>query len=193
MFRVVLLIYGGRIVTCCFDGYTNYELSYKCKEDYDKLKQTLIAVIEDMIKKNYLHYLCGFDRGCDLLFAECLIELKEKYPEITLESILPFEEQAALWSDDERELYYNLLSKCDHEVLLRTQYQKGCYTVRDKFMVKKSDMLITIYDGKLSCTMQTVLFAKQQYKKIIYINPITYNITQHNQCSTIFKRIKNIT
>lgn len=173
-------------MTCCFDGYTKFELSYQREENYIKLKKSIINVLEDLIKEGFYNYLCGFDRGCDLLFAQCIIELKSKYHNITLRSVLPFEEQASTWSEIDRELYFSLLSQCDKEIIIRPHYERECYEIRDRFMVEKSDIVIAVYDGKLSLTMKTIKFAKQLCKMIICINPDTFTITKLNSSANIY-------
>jgi Uncharacterized protein conserved in bacteria len=161
---------------CCFDGYTPFELSYN-DIDYVKLKCVITEVVLKLIQEEYYYYLCGFDQGADICFAESVVELKKKYHGIYLQSVIPYEDQASDWSESDREQYFDLLSYCDKETLLYTHFQKGCLSERNKYLVSNSDILIATYDGRLSLTMQTIVYAKKLCKDIILINPYTYNIT----------------
>jgi uncharacterized phage-like protein YoqJ len=165
-------------MNCCFDGYSDFELSYASKEDYIKLGDSIMQVLKQLIYEGYDNYLCGFDRGSDLIFAENVIKLKSQYKGIKLESILPCEEHATHWTESDRDKYFSLLAECDKETMLRTHYEKDCFFIRNKFMVGKSDALIAVYDGKLSLTMQTVNFARRLCKRVICINPATYSVTE---------------
>lgn len=166
--------------TCCFQGYSLFELSYgdNNTDTYIKLKSAIKHVIERLIGEGYKYFICGFDRGSDLLFAETLVLLKSKYPDIFLESVIPYEGQASDWSENERELYFNLLANCDKETMACKHYIKDCFADRNKYMVTKSDTLVTVYDVKLSMTMQTVNFATRICKRVICINPETFLVTE---------------
>jgi uncharacterized phage-like protein YoqJ len=170
------------IKKCCFKGYNNFELPFGNDETDAgciKLKKILRRVIEKEINSGYVNFICGFDLGSDTYFAEILLELKAEHPYVKLESAIPFENQAVNWSEDERERYYNLLACCDIETMLQTQYSKDCVKKRNKYMVKQSDVLITVYNGMLSSTMETVNYAKQLNKRIICIDPATFRVAEN--------------
>jgi uncharacterized phage-like protein YoqJ len=133
-------------------------------------------VIEDLFHQGYSNYLCGFEEGADIYFAESLFEMQAKYSALTLNSIIPYENQAIDWPEWEREKYFNLLEKCNKETLLYTQYKIGCLAEKNKIMILNSDILIAVYDGKLSSTMQAIDYANKSVKKVICINPQSYNI-----------------
>jgi uncharacterized phage-like protein YoqJ len=166
---------------CCFSGYSTFDLSYE-KTDYRELKKIMKLVIQNLFYQGYSNYLCNFDKGADLYFAESLFEMKLIYPTLSLESIIPYENQASGWPERERERYYDLLAKCDKEILLYTQYQRGCLLESNKIMIDNSDILITVFDGKLSLTMQAIQYAKKSSKKIICINPQNYNAQYTYSC-----------
>ena len=160
---------------CCFSGCSTFDLAYEIT-DYQNLKEIMKFVIEKLFYQGYSNYICGFEQGADICFAESLFEMKAIHPTLRLESMIPYENQAAEWSEFERERYYDLLEKCDKETLLYTQYKKGCVSERNEIMISNSDILIAVFDDKLSLTMQSICYAKKCFKKIICINPNNYNI-----------------
>ena len=165
---------------CCFKGYKPFFLPYG-KDESDPRCQKLKGIIEQTVKKviagGCRHFICGFDQGADMLFAETIVKLKVMYPYIKLESVIPYEDQASKWSETERERYFELLAHCDTETMLQAQYASDCLTKRNKYMVNKSDILIAVYNGRLSGAMEAVTYAKLQGKTIFSIDPETLEVT----------------
>ncbi len=75
--------------TCCFTGHRPQKLPFGFDEQDErciKLKKQLKAEIETLItQKQVTHFITGMALGVDLICAEIVKELKEKYPYITLE------------------------------------------------------------------------------------------------------------
>lgn len=165
---------------CCFSGYTTYQLQYYEKEDINNLKNEIKKTLVRTIEEGYLHYLCGFDEGSDLIFVESLLELKEQFPSIILQSVLPYEGQAEKWDEKIREKYFNLLSKCDRETVLQTHFDKNCFINRNKYMVNNSDMLITVHFDKLSNALFSLNYAIRLKKRVLCIDPNTYILSEMN-------------
>jgi uncharacterized phage-like protein YoqJ len=167
--------------TCCFIGYNPFNLPFGSDENNpfcNDLKAIIRHVLEKVINDGHTYFICGFDRGSDVYFAEILLELKLKNPLIMLESAIPYENQASKWTENDRERYYNLLAKCDYETMLQTQYTSDCILKRNIYIIKKSDLLITVYNGKLSRVMETINYAQKLNKRIICINPETLEVTE---------------
>ena len=47
-------------------------------------------------------------KSVDMYAAEIVLALKEKYPQITLECAIPYERQAAYWSESLRDRYFSI-------------------------------------------------------------------------------------
>lgn len=54
--------------------------------------------------------------------ANIVLKLKYSYPMITIECEIPRETYAVKWNERDRDIYYDLLSKCDKETLLQQKY-----------------------------------------------------------------------
>ncbi len=104
----------------------------------------LAALIEKLIEERGVrHFLCGMERGLELAFGEQAARLRDsKYPYITLDSVIPYEEQAADWSEADRDIYYNLAARCDRERMLNRGYVEGCMARRDCYLIEKARYLI---------------------------------------------------
>jgi uncharacterized phage-like protein YoqJ len=159
--------------TCCFTGHRPNKLPFGYDEQDERcinLISQLKTEIETLIvNKNVTHFITGMALGIDLICAEIVIGLKEKYPFITLESAIPYEEQAANWTDNQRDRYYRIAELCDKETLLQHHYDKWCFQNRNRYMVDSSEFIIAVWNGEKSGTANTVKYAKSKNKKIIII------------------------
>jgi uncharacterized phage-like protein YoqJ len=117
--------------------------------------------------------------GADILFPEILAGLKSERPEVVLESAIPYENHASKWPENLRERYFEMLAGCDKETILQTQYTADCIIKCSRYMIRKSDLLITVYNGKLSRSMVTFQHAVQLGKRIICIDPETLMVTEN--------------
>ena len=70
--------------------------------------------------------------------------MKSLYPCITLECAIPCETQAVKWNERDRNIYFDLLAKCDKETLLQQNYTFGCMQKRNEYMVDNPDYVIAV-------------------------------------------------
>lgn len=151
--------------TCCFTGHRPEKLPWGNQESHPHcvaLKESMAAQLEEMYQKGYRHFLCGMARGADFYFCDAVLELRERRSGVTLEAVIPCEEQAARWSERERERWFSLVERCDGETMLQHHYDKGCMLRRNRYLVDHSSMLIAVYDGMLGGTMYTLSYAMKR-------------------------------
>ena len=151
--------------TCCFSGPRPPRLPWGSNEADPRclaLKERLAAAVEDAFDRGMRHFLCGMARGADFYFCDAVLELRERRSGVTLEAVIPCEEQAARWSERERERWFSLVERCDGETMLQHHYDKGCMLRRNRYLVDHSSMLIAVYDGMLGGTMYTLSYAMKR-------------------------------
>ena len=124
------------------------------------------------------HFITGMALGVDMYAAEIVLDLKSKYPHITLESAIPCETQAIKWSVASRERYYNIAAKCDKETMLQREYTPDCMDKRNRYMVDHADYILAVWNGCPSGTGNTVRYAHKKGKSIIVINPVSLDVTR---------------
>ena len=172
-------------LTCCFTGHRSQGLPFGFDEQhpaYRKLKAQLHQEMARLITEcNVGHFISGMALGIDQIAAEIVLDLKESYPEITLECALPCETQTVRWSIAQRERYYTIISRCDVDTLLQTAYTADCMQKRNHYMVDQSQFVIAVWNGRPSGTGSTVRYAKEQGKQLIIINPNTMDTNQNVQ------------
>ena len=77
--------------------------------------------------------------------AEIVLELKKQHPQITLECAIPYERQAAYWSEP----------------------------LRNRYMVDHADIVLAVWNGGPSGTGQTVWYARETGKPVWILRPDT--------------------
>lgn len=101
--------------------------------------------------------------GIDMLCAELVLSLKDKYLNIQLECAIPCKNQTLNWQIKNIIRYNQIISKADLITFVSYKnYYKRCMKKRNKYMVDKSNLLIAIYNGCAGGTKQTIEYARQQ-------------------------------
>ncbi len=162
----------GRQSACSFTGHRPAKLPWRNEEGDLRclaLKARLRAVTESAILEGMEHFLCGMAEGCDLYFCETVLELKERYPHITLEAALPCPSQADKWRAATRERYHALLARCDYETMVSEKYAPGCMQRRNRYMVDHSSLLIAAHDGVPGGTRSTIEYALRRGVSVVDI------------------------
>lgn len=140
----------GREQTCCFTGHRPAKLPWGYDERDPRclaLKKSLQRELEDLYRRGFRHFICGMALGCDLYFAEAVLQLKEAYPALTLEAAIPFAGQADRWGEDQRRRWMELVARCDLETVVQEHYDRGCMLHRDRYMVERSAAILAVYNG----------------------------------------------
>ena len=162
-----------RSVTCCFTGHRPNKLPWGSNESDPRclrLKEELAARLEGIYEAGYRHFLCGMAVGCDLYFAEAVLALRSRRPDVTLEAAVPCDGQANAWTVPLQRRYEHLLAECDAVSFVQHVYTPGCMQRRNRYMVDRSSLLLAVYDGQPGGTMSTLLYAGRQGLRTLIID-----------------------
>lgn len=85
--------------------------------------------------------------GFDLAAAEAVLELRERVPGVRLVAAVPFRGQEMRFSPADRERFRRVLAEADSVEVLAPAYHRGCYAVRNDFLVDNARVLVAWYDG----------------------------------------------
>lgn len=154
-----------REISCSFTGHRPEKLPWGEAEQDPRcleLKDKLATAVETAYEAGCRHFLCGMARGSDFYFCEAVLALRDRLPGVTLEAVIPCEEQAARWSERDRDRYYALVASCDGETMVQRHYDKNCMLRRNRYLVDHAARLIAVYDGMLGGTMYTIGYAMKQ-------------------------------
>lgn len=150
--------------SCCFTGHRPMKLPWGTNENDPRcfaLKAELAARLEAAYQLGYRRFICGMAIGCDMYFAEAVLELRRVYPDVLLEAAIPCGSQPDKWCRKDRLRYNTLIDSADEVNVLQVEYSADCMMKRNYYMVDKSSMLIACYDGKPGGTMKTILYAQR--------------------------------
>ncbi len=166
--------------TCCFTGDRPEKLSLKLFEgnpDCSTLKELLYQQAENLIVSHGVtRFITGMGRGVDTYAAEIVLLLRQLYP-ITLECAIPYEMQAAGWTEKERDRYFSIAACADCETMLQRHYSADCMNKRNRYMVDQSGYVIAVWNGDRSNTASTVHYARQKCRNVIVIDPVKLSVT----------------
>ncbi len=160
--------------TACATGYRPQKCPWGFNEDdyrcVDMRGRTKIKV-EKSIQHGYKIFISGMAIGFDTIFAEVVLELKEKYPYIKLIAALPCRDQYKLWKAPQIERYNKILKQCDDIRCLYEEFTDNCMQERNDYMLNCSSLVFALFDGKPGGTRYTINNAKQKGLKVEIIEP----------------------
>jgi len=151
--------------SCCFLGNDLQDSFFEFVPEnskFDQLNAWMHAEIETMIVKRHVrHFISGMDLCIGILGAEIVLKMKSQYP-ITLECVIPYEEQAAGWSEHSRNRYFSVMEYADRETMLQTRYTPNCISNRNRHMIDNSDYIIAVSPGDFSNAMGDIYYAHRK-------------------------------
>ena len=112
------------------------------------IKEALTELIREWHGEGVTNYLCGMALGFDLMAAECVLQAKRDFNDITLTAVIPFRDQCGMWNFKDRQRYHAVLRQADFRILLSERYYKGCLLVRNDFMLSYASRIVACYDGR---------------------------------------------
>ena len=165
----------ARQMTVCFSGYRPEKLPWgydECDPRCAQLKQRLRRAVCAACDDGFRHFICGMARGTDLYFAEAVLALRLCRSGVTLEAARPCESQADAWPEAERHRYQAILDQCDFETLVQHRYDRFCMQRRNRYMVDRSALVLSVYDGvPKGGTAQTLAYAMRQGVPVQILDP----------------------
>lgn len=127
------------VLEMCQNGEVICESTVQCDSFKDEIKQKIEAVAKECPETNFISLM---RQGGDTYAAMSVLELKESYPLITLTCLIPYEEQAAEWSECERDRYFKIIESCDTEEMFSTRYTDTVIADCIEYAEKKADTVL---------------------------------------------------
>ena len=151
---------------CAFTGHRPEHLPWGRDEDDPRcraLKILLRRTVREVYDRGFHTFLCGMARGCDQYFAEAVLAARaDGAQNARLCALVPCPSQPDGWDAASRTRYWALLAACDQVEVLEDHYSPGCMLRRNHEMLRRAQLLISVYDGTPSGTAATVRRAEQQ-------------------------------
>lgn len=137
------VLYSERGKSIAFTGHRIIPLVRQ-----EEVRERLATTVAFACKSGMTRFYCGMALGFDLMAAEVVLSLKDKFPDIRLIAVVPFSGQSDRWAFSEQERYHRILAKTDMIVVLSGNYFRGCLLRRNDYMLSHSCGVIAYYDGK---------------------------------------------
>ena len=152
--------------TACFTGHRNLNC------DLEDLKSRVYNALERaIVNAGITDFYNGGAIGWDMLTAQEVLKLREKYPHIKLHMILPCspENQSYKWTPEQKKAYFSVLKQANSIEQISEHYFTGCMKQRNARLIELSDCCFCYWNGNMkSGTVQTIRMA--QRKHILIVN-----------------------
>ncbi len=164
-----------KITSCCFTGYRPHKFPFEFHAgdlSYLEMENALTETVFSLPKEGVTTFYTGAAMGFDLMAAETVLLCRKAFGKgiVKLVCVVPFPEQAAAYSEEWKARYLRVLQEADEVVTLSEVYTRDCYQQRNRYMVDRSDLVLTWYDGQSGGTRNTLSYAKRKGRKILNLN-----------------------
>lgn len=151
---------------CCFTGHRPEKLSIP----EGKVKAALQKEIRLAIADGINVFITGMAPGVDIWAAEIILELREKENlPLKLIAACPHPNFENRWSLEWQKRYAVIMAKADFIKGVCTHYSRGCYQIRNEWMVDHSAKVIAVWNGSPSGTKNTIVYARRKGIPVINI------------------------
>lgn len=155
-------------ITAAFTGHRTY-----CASDADAA-DALRRTVGELYDRGFGTFLSGMAVGFDLAAAEAVLALRARCPGVRLVAVVPFHGQESRFALPDRDRFRRVLAAADEVVVLAPAYHRGCYAVRNDYLVDHASVLVAWYDGSPGGTHYTVRRALRRGVEIVNLHPAPY-------------------
>lgn len=147
-----------RVHRCCFTGHRPEKLSVPDRMVIKGLETEIKKAIDDGLTV----FITGMAPGADTWAAEIILKLrdKKKLP-IKLIAASPHEGFEKRFDEAWQKQYHAILEAADFVKFVCPHYHRGCYQVRNEWMVDHSARVIAVWNGQKSGTKNTIDYANR--------------------------------
>ena len=152
------------ISTVCFTGHRSIDYNTSIL-----IPSVLKASIEELIKRGARRFRAGGAMGFDTIAALCVLELREQYPDIRIELVLPCREQSKYWKEPSVMVYDHILGRADSVEYVQEHYTPTCMHERNRRLVDESDVCLAFCSQSHGGTAYTFAYALESGLEVINI------------------------
>lgn len=145
-----------------------------------KIQQEIYQWLSILMQEHdSLHIIAGGALGFDTHLALSALKLKSKNTsKVFLELALPHRDFSLRWSEEDRRVLDIILTYADrvHYVSNNKDFNITDLELRNRYMVRKSELVIALWDGSKGGTRNAFVFADRNSKPIIWLKPKEFGI-----------------
>ena len=154
----------GEIKTAFFTGHRNID-----DHTREQISFVLDCLLKTMVNSGITKFYAGGALGFDTIAALAVLRLKEKFPHVTLELILPCRNQMRYWSKADVALLNHIVNRSDRVEYIAEFYTSNCMHERNNRLVELGDIGVAFLEHSGGGTAYTVNHALNQDKEIINV------------------------
>ena len=158
---------GEKNLVVCFTGHRNIAHAVAMQ-----LPSLLDRVLVGLCEQGATVFRTGGAIGFDTVAALKVLELKERYPHIRLELILPCRNQTEYWEETAVRTYRYILEHADSYRYLFDSYVDGCMQERDRRLVDGSDICVAYCNRSRGGTAYTFAYALRAGVEVINLHDL---------------------
>ena len=147
---------------CSFSGHRVIE-----NQHLKSISPLIMRAINYAYDNGVRTFFTGGAIGFDTVAALCVIELKESYPDISLELVLPCRDQTKSWEERDRIVYDYILSQASSVEYVTEHYTPWCMHERNRRLVNESQACIAYLKQSKGGTAYTYSYALQKNLEVI--------------------------
>lgn len=152
----------GGLRVACFTGHRDIP-----DAEITQVPGLLEWAIRKLYERGVREFRSGGAWGFDSMAAIQVLHIKQIYPDIRLNLILPCRNQTSKWTPQMRAVYERIKSAADDVRVLYDQYTPWCMHERDRELVNGADVCIAYCAHSSGGTAYTLSYAMEQGLKII--------------------------
>lgn len=154
-----------RLHRCCFTGHRPEKLQRKEKE----IRVDLEYEIRHAIHDGFNVFISGMARGIDIDAAEIVLQLRDEGYPVRLICASPYPGFEKNWNRTWQSRYRVVIAKADLVRYISPQYSKGCFQIRNEWLVDHSARVIAVFNGQPSGTKNTIDYAMNKHIPVVKI------------------------
>lgn len=155
-----------RIHRVCFTGHRPEKIIRNEQDIINDLTKEILQAINE----GFSVFISGMARGVDIWAAEIVLHLRSSGKNIRLICACPYDGFETDWSAFWKKRYTVVLKNADIVRYISDKYSKGCFKIRNKWMVDRSAKVIAVFNGEKGGTANTIKYAVKEGVPITFIN-----------------------
>ena len=149
----------------CFTGHRPEKLKMPEAVVRRELEREIRLAIADGLDV----FISGMARGVDLWAAEIVLRIRREGHPVRLICACPYDGFERSWNEESKTLYRTILATADLVRYICPQYNRGCFQIRNEWMVDHAARVIAVFNGTPSGTKNTIDYAVKARVPIHYI------------------------
>ena len=141
---------------CCFTGHRPEKIGEPEEVIIAALRREIMSAVAD----GFTTFITGMARGVDIWAGEIVFELKAAGMPLRLIAAVPFDGVERSWEPEWKARFAAVLAGADEVEIICHGYNRGCFQIRNRWMVDRAGRVIAVYNGTAGGTRNTMLYAE---------------------------------